>query len=265
MPTTEQYLNELLNQQSALATNLTTKGVPATSSETFNSLVPKVLQISGGAYGNTYKVQEKDVNFFDYDGTLLYSYTADEFASLTELPANPSHINDITWGGKTCGLIAQGWNWTLDDAKTYVATNGGLTIGQQYVTDNGKTRLLIRLEDENKSPAMALCVNGTVSIDWGDDTTPTTLTGTSITAVKWTSIHNYAHSGDYVIEIDVTSGTGFSFIGSSTSQIYSCILTAQASYTVNKRKRNDDVYSPGSKGGRRPDRATIVYTKKIKA
>lgn len=34
-------------------------------------------------------------------------------------------------------------------------------------------------------------------------------------------------------------------------------------YTVNKKKRNDDVYSPG-KGNNRPDRATIVYSNKVK-
>ncbi|MEG2348179.1 MAG: YgiQ family radical SAM protein [Clostridia bacterium] len=35
-------------------------------------------------------------------------------------------------------------------------------------------------------------------------------------------------------------------------------------YTVSKKKRSKDVYSPGSKAGLRPDMATIVYTQKIK-
>ncbi|MBQ4450851.1 MAG: YgiQ family radical SAM protein [Clostridia bacterium] len=35
-------------------------------------------------------------------------------------------------------------------------------------------------------------------------------------------------------------------------------------YTAAKKKRNDDVYSPGGKGGRRPDRATIVYCNRIR-
>lgn len=37
-----------------------------------------------------------------------------------------------------------------------------------------------------------------------------------------------------------------------------------AHYTVNKRKRSEDAYSPGKKAGLRPDRAVTVYTKKIK-
>lgn len=53
---------------------------------------------SGG--GGITEPEEKDVDFIDYDGTLLYSYSADEFLEMTELPPNPSHD----------GLVAQGWN-----------------------------------------------------------------------------------------------------------------------------------------------------------
>jgi len=35
-------------------------------------------------------------------------------------------------------------------------------------------------------------------------------------------------------------------------------------YTVAKKKRSDDAYSPGGQGGLRPDRATIVYGNKIR-
>ena len=35
-------------------------------------------------------------------------------------------------------------------------------------------------------------------------------------------------------------------------------------YTTAKKKRSDDLYSPGGKGGFRPDRATIVYSTKVK-
>lgn len=37
-----------------------------------------------------------------------------------------------------------------------------------------------------------------------------------------------------------------------------------AHYTASKRKRSDDAYTAGGKAGERPDRAVIVYTKKIK-
>ncbi len=37
-----------------------------------------------------------------------------------------------------------------------------------------------------------------------------------------------------------------------------------SNYTVALKKRNDDAYSPGGKGGRRPDRALTVYCRKLK-
>ena len=35
-------------------------------------------------------------------------------------------------------------------------------------------------------------------------------------------------------------------------------------YTAAKKRRNDDLYSPGAKSGYRPDRATIVYCNRIR-
>ena len=43
------YLEELLKQKEQLANNLRLKGVDADSSETLNTLIPKVLQIQGGS------------------------------------------------------------------------------------------------------------------------------------------------------------------------------------------------------------------------
>lgn len=37
-----------------------------------------------------------------------------------------------------------------------------------------------------------------------------------------------------------------------------------AHYTAAKRKRSDDAYTPGGKAGKRPDRAVIVYSKKLR-
>ena len=53
MPTTADYLNDLVAQKKALAENLNTKGVSASQSETLNTLVPKVLEISGEGGGDS--------------------------------------------------------------------------------------------------------------------------------------------------------------------------------------------------------------------
>lgn len=148
------------------------------------------------------EVEEKDVNFIDYDGTVLYSYTASEFAALTALPPNPTHD----------GLTAQGWNWTLADAKTHVATYKRLVIGQNYVTSDGKTRVHIRLSGGRLSPKLGLCPNGSVDVDWGDGAAHSTVSGTSLTTIVNTE-HAYASTGEYVITLTVTgslviNGTG---------------------------------------------------------
>ena len=46
------YLEELLKQKEQLANNLRIKGVEADSSETLNTLIPKILQIQGSVCGN---------------------------------------------------------------------------------------------------------------------------------------------------------------------------------------------------------------------
>ena len=149
----------------------------------------------------------KEVNFLDYDGTILYSYTAAEFAALSSMPANPTHD----------GLTAQGWNWSLANAKAYVAKYGKLNIGQMYITDDGKTRIYIHLEEGRASPVLSVCPNGTVDIDWGDGTTHDTLTGSDISTAVYTSAHSYTAPGDYVIQLTVTGSMGF---GSNGPLVY---------------------------------------------
>ena len=109
--------------------------------------------------------KESDINFWDYDGTLLYSWTLAELATKTELPPLPSHD----------GLICQGWNWTLQDIKD---AGRELDIGALYITDDGKTRLYVDVDTETwddfvlnywQDPRNA------TTVDWGDGTTPETV------------------------------------------------------------------------------------------
>ena len=181
------------------------------------SNIKKDVQIFGvtGSYeGGSNPVEEKDVNFIDYDGTLLYSYTASEFAALTALPANPSHT----------GLTAQGWNWTLPNAKTYVASYGKLWIGQMYITESGDTEIDIELHAPRLSPYLGIAVNGTVEVDWGDGTAKSTVTGTSLTS-QIRTLHVYATDGSCTIKIHVVRGS-FSLYGTSTYAILSGNLPA---------------------------------------
>ena len=164
------------------------------------------------------------VRFLDYDGTIVKAYTPEQFANLTALPANPSHE----------GLTAQGWNYTLADAKTYVAANGALDIGQTYITDDGKTRIHIKLEEGRLRPCLGLGVNGSVVVDWGDDSATDTMTGTSLTTAVYQE-HQYAVAGEYTISIAVTGE--IAFVGDSSNG--ALILTkANGDATTNRAYQN---------------------------
>lgn len=197
------YLTDELELQS-VANAIRAKGGTSESLAFPTGFVSAIEDIPTG--GGSSVASAKNVNFRDYDGTITNSYTKEEFANLTEMPANPSHE----------GLTAQGWNWTLAKAKAYVAKYGKLEIGQMYITDDGKTRVYIHLEKGRTSPMLGVCPNGTVDVDWGDGTAHDTLTGTNITTVKWTPNHNYAAPGDYVIKLTVVTGI-MGFYGNSSS------------------------------------------------
>ena len=140
--------------------------------------------------------KRSDVNLLDYDGTVAYSYTKEEFLALTELPDNPTHD----------GLTAQGWNRTLADAQAYVTEYGMLDIGQMYVTDDGKTRLTIKVDQLLRADVPVYfsqtAANG-VTVNWGDGSAEETFAGTGdITSAH----HVYAETGTYCITLAPAEG-----------------------------------------------------------
>ena len=137
--------------------------------------------------------EESDINFWDYDGTLLYSWTLAELTGKTELPPLPSHD----------GLICQGWNWTLQDIKD---AGRELDIGALYITDDGKTRLYVDVDTETWDDFVLhywQSDRSATTVDWGDGTTPESKAGSSYIEHR----HTYATSGSYVITMSVREGT----------------------------------------------------------
>ena len=144
---------------------------------------------TGGGSGS---VSPEEVNFYDYDGTLVAAYTLAEAKALTALPDGPVHE----------GLVFQGWNWTLDKVK---ALTMPMNVGAMYITDYGKTRLYIRIAAEGRMNVplyFSQTVAGGVTIDWGDGSGTETLSGTG----NVNTAHTYAGVGDYVITLDPADG-----------------------------------------------------------
>ena len=146
------------------------------------------------------------VRFFDYEGTLLYSFSLEELAGLERLPDLPFHE----------GLVCKGWNWSLAGLKS---GNRKMNVGADYITTDGKTRIYIKLLEGRTSPVLGCAPNGTVTVDWGDDTVPDTLTGTSTSTILFTQPHNYAAPGEYVISLSVSSEGSVAFKGGNGSNV----------------------------------------------
>ena len=152
------------------------------------------------------------VQFIDYDGTILHTYTPENFLALSELPALPSHE----------GLTCQGWNWTLANAKEYVRNNENIDIGASYITDDGATRYYLTLTEDRKDPVLTLYLkaNTTLDIDWGDGSSHSTFSTTSAGFID--ERHTYASAGDYAISISVVSG---SYVLQTKVTSYSTIIS----------------------------------------
>ena len=130
------------------------------------------------------------VYFYDYDGTLICSYSITDFANVTELPVTPIHER----------LVFQAWNWTLAQIRTQLTScpQMPVNVGANYVTTSGATEIDVELNEDHLEPYLSFWIKGTVTIDWGDNTSPTDVTATgSIKATR----HVYAQPGKYTISI----------------------------------------------------------------
>ena len=142
-------------------------------------------------------VEEKNVNFYDFKGNLAHSYTAAEAEALTELPEAPT-IEDFTF---------QKWNRSLANIKLWLTKhendNCELSVRGLYVTSDGHTRIYMHLrEAELANLEMPFCIlqmAGTVIIDWGDGSTPETITAAGVYSHTW-QVNQYP--ANVVIDIE---------------------------------------------------------------
>lgn len=181
-------ISRLQTAKAGLKIAIEGKGVAVPSATTLDGYPTLVDAIPTGSTAAPFN----DVNFYDYDGTIVYSYTKAEFLALNSLPDNPSHN----------GLTAQGWNWTLSGAKTHVTKYGFLDIGQSYITDNGETRVKISVLTDTEQTFKLYWTqsksNG-VTVDWGDGSQTETVSGSG-TGVK-NLTHVYTGKGIYTITL----------------------------------------------------------------
>ena len=180
-----------------IAKSITANGTYNASSDSADGYSSVTVNVSGGGGGS----MSDPIRFFDYDGTLVASYSSVP----ASLPTVPTHT----------GLTGGTWNCTLQQVQTQFNAMGTCDVGANYTTSSGATEIDIELQEGRLHPYLSLAVNGTVEIDWGDNSTSTS-TGTSLTTRKADIHHEYSQAGSYTIKITKTSGTGYSLYCTST-------------------------------------------------
>lgn len=207
MATITENLQTIQSSLADIKTAIVYKGVTVDGDIT--TYAEKIASIeTGGSGGGGEAIEENDINFYDYDGTLLYSYTKNEALALNELPPLPQRD----------GLICQEWNWSLEGIKNMASTQGVCDIGANYITDDGKTRLYLTLYEGKLSPIFKFYIynpNGVdVVVEWGDGETSTYFSTANIETQ-----HIYSSAGDYVVSIYVPEGCTLQFGGDNTKTI----------------------------------------------
>lgn len=213
-----------INQNIAAAyTACSEKGATLPVAQNSAHLADTIDSITGGS---TEVPERKDVNFFDYDGTLLYSYSIAQAAALTSLPTLPSHD----------GLICSGWNYTLAQVR---AATDRLDVGCNYTTDDGSTRLYCFVQANTRISQLKICLTmepeESATIHWGDGTT-SVVSNPALTSARIITLKNdYTEmTEDTVLCIRIVGGrfmlggTGVTVFGEAPLELSSIPLLEKA-------------------------------------
>lgn len=160
---------------------------------------------SGGGESIVVKESEpKDVNFYDYDGTLLHSYTKAEAQALTALPPVPSAPEGLDL------LPDSGtWNYTLDEIQEL---GGMCDVGAMYVSSNPYVTLVIETPyDGFTARFMIKSSLGNADVNWGDGIS--SQVGGQDSYFK----HTYEKAGRYTISYRCQNANATVTLGTQTN------------------------------------------------
>ena len=198
MPNTiAQNLQRLVDAKNAIGSAITAKGGTVNSGDGLEEFPADIATIPSGSPAPLSPTRS-GATIYDFDGSVIATYTPEEFAALTEYPAHPTHEF----------LTGDGYNWPLANAKAYSAKYGYVEVGAQYRVTDGKTRLFITLSDGRLNPQLGLGINGRVDVNWGDGSAHNTMTGSNVSTTVYKE-HTYAQEGDYIITLTITGSVQF--------------------------------------------------------
>lgn len=157
MATVAENLQTIIDSKASIKAAIEAKGI-SVGDAPLTQYASKIEAIEQGGEVVEEAV-ENDVNFYDYTGFRVASYSIEEAKALTQeqydaiLP--PTHE----------GLTFQEWNWTLEDIQTYDRQYAD--IGANYITSDGNTHMNVIIDYASVSISIS-GKNGTIYVDWGD-------------------------------------------------------------------------------------------------
>ena len=136
--------------------------------------------------------RESRVLFFDYDGTLVASYTKSEFMTAPALPDAPDHTAD--------NLTFARWNWSLFDIYEYSrVSSNDIVIGASYTPTDARTHIYCETVETNLERFLVMTLTDDATVSWGDTGTSNVSAGDSVSVS-----HTYLSAGEYDITIETT-------------------------------------------------------------
>lgn len=182
-------LQRIIDAKADLKTAIEAKGVTVSSSALIDDYADYVDSIPSGGGA----VQEKLLNFYDYDGTLVASYDGSEITGLADLPSAPDHSTDEV------PLTFEEWSETLSNIKAFHTSYPTFqySVFPYYHTTDGKCHIYFNITSDTDGLGVyfTLSQNPSGTIDWGDGSTIETISSRTLT-------HIYTSKGVYHCVID---------------------------------------------------------------
>lgn len=144
-------------------------------------------------------LDDNDVIFCDYDGTVLHTYSRSEVSSMESLPQLPTRT----------GMEYQGWNWTLNGLKQQALQVGKALVSAICKPADDCTKVTITIPDAKYSEVpmrFSQTVSHGVEVNWGDGSIVETFGTINAT----TRTHQYSPAqfpATYTITFKVNSGS----------------------------------------------------------
>lgn len=172
-----------------------TKGGTIPTYKNTENLQSAINSIPTGITSQMDDVDDGGVVFINYNGDVLYQYNTANMQLATELPALPNNE----------GFKEETWNWTLAEIKSHLTAypNSTLTVGVNLVPTDEKTHVFYEVREDTKTLYTCFGLRGTATIEWGDGSSSSTVTGTNINRQYYTP-HAYSTAGTYEIKISVS-------------------------------------------------------------